>query len=102
MVAVNSILRDVPCRKQRRAGGKRHRAYAYVPGWLLMQRAIQRGAERRQRPASPGAPGAADRGAIDKALVGLLFQGGLRRSEAAALRWAAPPLRCERSSADTG
>ena len=31
---------------------------------------------------------AADRGAIDKALVGLLFQGGLRRSEAAALRWA--------------
>ena len=49
-----------------------------------------------QRPASPGAPGAAwnrkraaaDRGATDKALAGLLFQGGLRRSEAAALRWA--------------
>ena len=31
---------------------------------------------------------AADRGATDKALAGLLFQGGLRRSEAAALRWA--------------
>ena len=31
---------------------------------------------------------AADRGAIDKAIAGLLFQGGLRRSEAAALRWA--------------
>ena len=31
---------------------------------------------------------AADRGAIDKALVAVLFQGGLRRSEAAALRWA--------------
>ena len=31
---------------------------------------------------------AAERGAVDKALVGLLFQGGLRRSEAAALRWA--------------
>ena len=30
---------------------------------------------------------AADRGATDKALAGLLFQGGLRRSEAAALRW---------------
>ena len=45
---------------------------------------------------------AAARGATDKALAGLLFQGGLRRSEAAALRWAAPPLRCERSSADTG
>ena len=32
--------------------------------------------------------GATDRGATDRALVGLLFQGGLRRSEAAALRWA--------------
>ena len=31
---------------------------------------------------------AADRGATDKALVAVLFQGGLRRSEAAALRWA--------------
>ena len=31
---------------------------------------------------------AADRGAVDKAIVSLLFQGGLRRSEAAALRWA--------------
>ena len=31
---------------------------------------------------------AAERGAVDKAIVGLLFQGGLRRSEAAALRWA--------------
>ena len=31
---------------------------------------------------------AADRGAVDKAIVGLLFQGGLRRSEAAELRWA--------------
>ena len=31
---------------------------------------------------------AAERGATDKALAGLLFQGGLRRSEAAALRWA--------------
>ena len=31
---------------------------------------------------------AADRGATDKAIAGLLFQGGLRRSEAAALRWA--------------
>ena len=30
---------------------------------------------------------AADRGATDKALVAVLFQGGLRRSEAAALRW---------------
>ena len=30
---------------------------------------------------------AADRGAIDKAIVAVLFQGGLRRSEAAALRW---------------
>ena len=48
-----------------------------------------------QRPASPGAPGAAwnrkrhaaDRGATDRAIVAVLFQGGLRRSEAAALRW---------------
>ena len=31
---------------------------------------------------------AADRGATDRALVAVLFQGGLRRSEAAALRWA--------------
>ena len=31
---------------------------------------------------------AADRGAVDKAIVAVLFQGGLRRSEAAALRWA--------------
>ena len=31
---------------------------------------------------------AADRGAVGKAIVSLLFQGGLRRSEAAALRWA--------------
>ena len=31
---------------------------------------------------------AAERGAVDKAIVGVLFQGGLRRSEAAALRWA--------------
>ena len=31
---------------------------------------------------------AADRGAVDKAIVSLLFQGGFRRSEAAALRWA--------------
>ena len=30
---------------------------------------------------------ATDRGAIDKAIAGLLFQGGLRRSEAAALQW---------------
>ena len=30
---------------------------------------------------------AAERGAVDKAIVSLLFQGGLRRSEAAALRW---------------
>ena len=30
---------------------------------------------------------AAARGAIDKAIAGLLFQGGMRRSEAAALRW---------------
>ena len=30
---------------------------------------------------------AADRGAIDKVIVALLFQGGLRRSEAAALTW---------------
>ena len=30
---------------------------------------------------------ATDRGATDKALAGLLFQGGLRRSEAAALTW---------------
>ena len=30
---------------------------------------------------------AADRGATDKAIVAVLFQGGLRRSEAAALRW---------------
>ena len=30
---------------------------------------------------------AADRGAVDKAIVSLLSQGGLRRSEAAALRW---------------
>ena len=47
-----------------------------------------------QRPACPGAPGAAseaaaaDRGATDRAIVAVLFQGGLRRSEAAALRWA--------------
>ena len=47
-----------------------------------------------QRPACPGAPGAAWRvtrpqptGAIDRAIVAVLFQGGLRRSEAAALRW---------------
>ena len=32
---------------------------------------------------------AADRGATDKAIVAVLFQGGLRRSEAAALRWGA-------------
>ena len=31
---------------------------------------------------------AATRGAVDKAIAGLLFQGGLRRSEAAALTWA--------------
>ena len=31
---------------------------------------------------------AEQRGAIDKAIAGLLFQAGLRRSEAAALRWA--------------
>ena len=31
---------------------------------------------------------AQQRGAVDKAIAGLLFQGGLRRSEAAALRWA--------------
>ena len=31
---------------------------------------------------------AADRGATDRAIVAVLFQGGLRRSEAAALRWA--------------
>ena len=31
---------------------------------------------------------AADRGATDKAIAGLLFQGCLRRWEAAALRWA--------------
>ena len=31
---------------------------------------------------------AADRGAADRAIVAVLFQGGLRRSEAAALRWA--------------
>ena len=30
---------------------------------------------------------AATRGAVDKAIAGLLFQGGLRRSEAAALTW---------------
>ena len=30
---------------------------------------------------------AAERGAVDKVIAGLLFQGGLRRSEAAALRW---------------
>ena len=30
---------------------------------------------------------AADRGATDRALVAVLFQGGLRRSEAAALLW---------------
>ena len=30
---------------------------------------------------------AEQRGAIDKAIAGLLFQGGLRRSEASALRW---------------
>ena len=29
-----------------------------------------------------------DRGALDKAIAAVLFQGGLRRSEAAALRWA--------------
>ena len=31
---------------------------------------------------------AAERAAVDKAIAGLLFPGGLRRSEAAALRWA--------------
>ena len=31
--------------------------------------------------------GAAERGAVDRAIVALLFQGGLRRSEAAALTW---------------
>ena len=31
---------------------------------------------------------AADRGATDRTIVAVLFQGGLRRSEAAALRWA--------------
>ena len=31
---------------------------------------------------------AAERGATDRAIVAVLFQGGLRRSEAAALRWA--------------
>ena len=31
---------------------------------------------------------AQQRGTVDKAIAGLLFQGGLRRSEAAALRWA--------------
>ena len=31
---------------------------------------------------------ATERGAVDKAIVSLLFQGGLHRSEAAALRWA--------------
>ena len=31
---------------------------------------------------------AAERAAVDKAIAGLLFQGGFRRSEAAALRWA--------------
>ena len=31
---------------------------------------------------------ASDRGALDKAIAAVLFQGGLRRSEAAALRWA--------------
>ena len=31
---------------------------------------------------------ALERGAVDKVIVGLLFQGGLRRSEAAALTWA--------------
>ena len=31
---------------------------------------------------------AAERGAVDKAIVSLLFQGGLRRSEAVVLRWA--------------
>ena len=46
-----------------------------------------------QRPIGHGAAGAdgkpnrSPRGATDKALAGLLFQGGLRRSEAAALTW---------------
>ena len=31
---------------------------------------------------------AAERGAVDRAIAGLLFQGALRRSEAAALKWA--------------
>ena len=43
---------------------------------------------RRTGRGMESAAAAADRGATDKALAGLLFQGGLRRSEAAALRWA--------------
>jgi len=45
-----------------------------------LPRRTGRGLERDQA--------AAERGAVDKAIAGLLFQGGLRRSEAAALTWA--------------
>ncbi len=38
-----------------------------------------------------GETAAAERGAVDKAIANLLFQGGLRRSKAAALRWADVP-----------
>ena len=43
---------------------------------------------RRTGRGMESAADAGDRGATDKAIAGLLFQGGLRRSEAAALRWA--------------
>ena len=71
-------------RKQRRAGGKRRRAYAYVPGVATYATCDSTG---RRAAATASIPRRTGRG---------------MESEAAALRWAAPPLRCERSSADTG
>ena len=46
------------------------------------------GIPRRTGRGTESATAAAERAAVDKAIVGLLFQGGLRRSEAAALTWA--------------
>ena len=43
---------------------------------------------RRTGRGSESDQAAEERGAVDKAIVGLLFHGGLRRSEAAALTWA--------------
>ena len=98
MMASAAFCRVSPAKRRAGAGARPIRSPPMTLAAIMATASLPRRTGRGMESEAA----AADRGATDKALVGLLFQGGLRRSEAAALRWAAPPLRCERSSADTG